>query len=101
MPPKALPIRNAAGISWAEGDDRPCGPAARRIEERPMAQKDKIAILAGGGPAPGINSVISAATIQARQDDLEVLGIQDGFSWIMKGDIEHVVPLTIEGVSRP
>ncbi|MGD8376265.1 MAG: diphosphate--fructose-6-phosphate 1-phosphotransferase [Acidobacteriota bacterium] len=65
-----------------------------------MSYQDKIAILAGGGPAPGINSVISAATIQARQDGLEVLGIQDGFSWIMEGNIDHVVPLDIEGVSR-
>ena len=60
----------------------------------------KLAILVGGGPAPGINSVIGAATIRAKLQDIEVLGIRDGFEWIMKGDIDHVVPLRIEDVSR-
>jgi 6-phosphofructokinase 1 len=59
-----------------------------------------LAILVGGGPAPGINSVIGAATIRARLEDIEVLGVRDGFEWIMRGDIEHVMPLTIDAVSR-
>src|SRR5262252_814487 len=60
----------------------------------------RLAILVGGGPAPGINSVIAAATIRARLEGLDVLGIRDGFEWLMQGDIDHVTPLTIEGVSR-
>jgi 6-phosphofructokinase 1 len=60
----------------------------------------RLAILVGGGPAPGINSVIGAATIRAELDGIEVLGIQDGFAWIMRGDVDHVVPLSIENVSR-
>jgi 6-phosphofructokinase 1 len=60
----------------------------------------KLAILVGGGPAPGINSVISAATIRAALDGVEVVGIRDGFEWIMQGNVDHVVPLTIEAVSR-
>jgi len=59
-----------------------------------MAQK-KIAILAGGGPAPGINSVIGAATIHGCLSGYEVLGIQEGFRWLIEGDTSHVVPLTI------
>jgi 6-phosphofructokinase len=59
-----------------------------------------LAILVGGGPAPGINSVVSAATIRARLEGIEVLGLRDGFEWIMRGDIDHVMPLTIEAVSR-
>jgi len=59
-----------------------------------------LAILVGGGPAPGINSVVAAATIRARLEGLDVLGIRDGFEWLMRGDIDHVTPLTIEGVSR-
>ena len=50
------------------------------------AQTNKLAILVGGGPAPGINSVIAAATIRARLEGLEVLGIRDGFQWIMQGE---------------
>jgi 6-phosphofructokinase len=65
-----------------------------------MEHHTNMAILAGGGPAPGINSVIGAATIRARVEGTEVIGIRDGFEWIMQGDIEHVIPLTIDGVSR-
>jgi len=65
-----------------------------------MTQRKSLAILVGGGPAPGINSVISAATIRCRLEDVEVIGIRDGFEWLMQGDIDHVTPLTIEGVSR-
>jgi len=61
---------------------------------------EKLAILVGGGPAPGINSVISAATIRAALEGVEVLGVRDGFEWLMQGDIDHVVPLTIDDVSR-
>jgi ATP-dependent phosphofructokinase / diphosphate-dependent phosphofructokinase len=60
----------------------------------------KLAILVGGGPAPGINSVIGAATIRAALEGMEVIGVRDGFSGLMQGDIEHVTPLTIDTVSR-
>ena len=65
-----------------------------------MADQGKLAILAAGGPAPGINSVISAATIRSRLENVDVIGIRDGFEWIMRGDIDHVTPLDIAGVSR-
>jgi ATP-dependent phosphofructokinase / diphosphate-dependent phosphofructokinase len=64
-----------------------------------MAQK-KIAILAGGGPAPGINSVIGAATIRSCLSGYEVLGIQEGFKYLIEGDTSHVTPLTIADTSR-
>jgi 6-phosphofructokinase 1 len=64
------------------------------------AQPDRLAILVGGGPAPGINSVIAAATIRARLEGLDVIGIRDGFQWIMQGDIDHVKPLDFEAISR-
>lgn len=60
----------------------------------------KLAILVGGGPAPGINSVIGAATIRAAVEGIEVLGIKDGFKWIMEGNISEVKELTIHNVSR-
>jgi 6-phosphofructokinase 1 len=60
----------------------------------------KLAILVGGGPAPGINSVIGAATIRAALEGMDVIGVRDGFSGLMHGDIEHVTPLTIDAVSR-
>ncbi|MEJ2615102.1 MAG: diphosphate--fructose-6-phosphate 1-phosphotransferase [Ignavibacteriaceae bacterium] len=60
----------------------------------------KLAILVAGGPAPGINSVIGAATIRAIVEGIEVIGIKDGFKWIMEGDISHTKELTIHNVSR-
>lgn len=60
----------------------------------------KMAILVGGGPAPGVNSVIGAVTIRAINDGIPVIGIKDGFKWIMKGDISHTEQLTIDDVSR-
>lgn len=63
-------------------------------------QHKKLAILVGGGPAPGINSVIGAATIRGILSGAEVIGIQDGFEWLMAGQIDKVKELTIEKVSR-
>jgi 6-phosphofructokinase len=65
-----------------------------------MEHHKRLAILVGGGPAPGINSVIAAATIRARLEGLDVVGVRDGFEWLMQADIDHVTPLTIENVSR-
>ncbi len=59
-----------------------------------------LAILVGGGPAPGINGVIAAATIQARNRGVRVLGCYDGFKWLARGDTGHVVDLEIAEVSR-
>src|SRR4030042_6574515 len=59
-----------------------------------------MAILVGGGPAPGINSVISAATIRGIIDGVDIIGIKDGFKWIMRGDISHIKELNIDNVSR-
>jgi 6-phosphofructokinase 1 len=61
---------------------------------------EKLAILVGGGPAPGINSVIGAATIRACLSGVEVLGIQDGFKWLIEGDTSRVSALTIADTSR-
>lgn len=57
-------------------------------------------LVVGGGPAPGINGVISAATLAARQQGARVIGILQGFEWLMKGDIDHVVELDVDAVAR-
>jgi 6-phosphofructokinase 1 len=59
-----------------------------------------LGILVGGGPAPGINAVIAAATIEARNHGLRVLGCYDGFKWLVHGDTQHVVELEINDTSR-
>ena len=65
-----------------------------------MSDKNVLAIIVGGGPAPGINAVISAAAIEAINNGFDVLGVQDGFKWLMREDTSHVRPLRIEDVSR-
>ena len=65
------------------------------IKQRPV-----VAILVGGGPAPGINSVIGAATIRSILGGCDVIGIQDGFKWIMDGQTSKVKRLSIEDISR-
>jgi ATP-dependent phosphofructokinase / diphosphate-dependent phosphofructokinase len=65
-----------------------------------VTHQKTLAILVAGGPAPGINSVITAATIRSQLDGVPVLGIRDGFEWLMQGNVEHVAPLTIDEVSR-
>src|SRR6185436_20144658 len=59
-----------------------------------------LAILVGGGPAPGINAVIAAATIEARNHGLRVLGCYDGFRWLVERDPHHVAELDINDLSR-
>jgi ATP-dependent phosphofructokinase / diphosphate-dependent phosphofructokinase len=61
---------------------------------------DTLAILVGGGPAPGINGVIASATIEAINNGLRVIGLYDGYRHIAQGDISKVRELTIEDVSR-
>jgi 6-phosphofructokinase len=63
------------------------------------ATQGRLGILVGGGPAPGINSAISAATIEAVNSGLEVVGIYDGYQWLMEGRVEGVRPLAIPDVS--
>ena len=63
--------------------------------ERPV-----VGILVGGGPAPGINSVIGAATIRSILGGCEVIGIRDGFKWIMEGNTTRTRSLSIEDISR-
>src|SRR5689334_2649482 len=48
------------------------------------SSRGKLAIVVGGGPAPGINGVISSVTIEAINRGLEVVGIRDGFKYLVR-----------------
>lgn len=61
--------------------------------------RGKLGIVVGGGPAPGINGVISSVTIEAVNQGLEVVGIRDGFKHLVNNDITHVRALTIPDVA--
>lgn len=64
------------------------------------ARNGHVGVLVGGGPAPGINGVISALTLEARNRAHRVIGIYDGFQWLMEGATGHIKELEHEDVSR-
>jgi 6-phosphofructokinase 1 len=63
-------------------------------------RKTRIGILVGGGPAPGINSAISAAAMKAINEGCEVVGIFDGWEHLIAGRTDMTRPLSIADVSR-
>ena len=65
-----------------------------------MNKNALMGILVGGGPAPGINSAISSATIEAVNSGLSVVGILDGFKHLAAGRGGMVRSLDISDVSR-
>ncbi len=65
-----------------------------------MSNKKKFGIVVSGGPAPGINCVISSAVIEANKRGYEVLGFKNGFKDFCEGVPNSLVPLDIETVSR-
>jgi ATP-dependent phosphofructokinase / diphosphate-dependent phosphofructokinase len=58
----------------------------------------RMALVVGGGPAPGINGVISSATILAINERVEVIGLMDGFQYLVEGNTEHHRRLSIDEV---
>ncbi len=50
--------------------------------------KDSIVILAGGGPAPGINTVISTVAKTFLKDGYRVLGLHDGYKNLFRPEKE-------------
>src|SRR5262249_15636144 len=78
----------------------PGHPASSQLD-RIMADstRGKLGIVVGGGPAPGINGVISSVTIEAINRGLEVVGIRDGFKHLAAADFTQVRPLAIADVA--
>lgn len=67
-----------------------------------MNQK-RLGIVVGGGPAPGINAVIGATTIEAINRGFEVIGFYDGFRWLASDEFHrnlHTVCLEIPQIAR-
>jgi 6-phosphofructokinase 1 len=62
-------------------------------------KKEVVGILVGGGPAPGINGVISAVALEALNRGKKVIGIYDGFRGLLKDPVD-CVELDIDDVSR-
>jgi 6-phosphofructokinase 1 len=65
-----------------------------------VKDREIVGIIVGGGPAPGINGVISSATIEAINHGKAVVGIRGGFKSLFDGDKGCAIPLTVDDVSR-
>lgn len=61
---------------------------------------ETLAILVGGGPAPGINGVIASAAMEAFKCGLRAVGIYDGYRDLAAGRTPQTVELTFDHVSR-
>jgi len=61
---------------------------------------DTLAILVGGGPAPGINGVIASAAMEAFKCGLRAVGIYDGYRDLAAGRTPQTIELTFDHVSR-
>ena len=59
-----------------------------------------LAIVVGGGPAPGINAVIAAATSEGRTHGLRILGIQEGFRALVQGDCGQARELDLPDIAH-
>ncbi|MFA6410142.1 MAG: ATP-dependent 6-phosphofructokinase [Candidatus Buchananbacteria bacterium] len=61
-------------------------------------RKKRLAILTGGGPAPGFNAVIYGAAKAALDAGWEVLGIRDGWKGVLDGRTMELDYTAIEGI---
>ncbi|MCB0338665.1 MAG: 6-phosphofructokinase, partial [Bdellovibrionales bacterium] len=59
-----------------------------------------LGIVVSGGPAPGINSVISSVVIEAHNQGFSCCGLLGGFEAITYNSGKAFIPLKIEDVSR-
>ena len=105
--------RGAAATDHPHSGNRPRGGTARKRRARKPAPSplraaidyttpgtqgnivdhhNNLAILVGGGPAPGINSVDRRGDHPRAARRHRGARPRDGFEWIMRGDIDHVMP---------
>jgi 6-phosphofructokinase 1 len=68
--------------------------------ERRIGGLKRVAILTGGGDAPGLNAVIRAVTTKATKLDYEVLGIRRGWAGLIDIDLEPLDLGKVEDIHR-
>jgi 6-phosphofructokinase 1 len=59
---------------------------------------EKIGILTGGGDCPGLNAVIRAVVRRSHQLGYDVLGIKNGWSGLITGDVEPLTDYSVIGI---
>ena len=60
----------------------------------------RIAVLSSGGDAPGINPCIRAVVRTALHHDLEVIGIEEGFDGLIRGEMRQLRARDVGGIMQ-
>lgn len=58
----------------------------------------KVALLTGGGDAPGLNGILEATSTTLLKNNIEVIGIQDGFEGVFEGRYQKLTSENIKGI---
>ncbi len=70
----------------------------RKLRSLPGSAMKRIGILTSGGDAPGMNACIRAAVRAAISKDIEILGINRGFSGLIEDDIQILDRRTVANI---
>src|SRR5215468_11036483 len=60
----------------------------------------RIGILTSGGDAPGMNAAIRAATLVARSQGVDVVGIERGYRGLLEDAVVPLLPGDVAGILR-
>ncbi len=63
-----------------------------------MPEKLKIGVLTSGGDAPGMNAAIRAVVRTALSNDMEVIGIQNGYEGLINGEFHNMNERSVGGI---
>ncbi len=63
-----------------------------------MAEKFKVGVLTSGGDAPGMNAAIRAVVRTALGNNLEVVGIQNGYEGLLNGEFRPMGARDVGGI---
>lgn len=60
----------------------------------------RLGVLIGGGDCPGLNSALRAVVRRAESEDIQVLGIKNGWRGLIEDDIEPLSRLVVTGIQN-
>lgn len=63
-----------------------------------MAKFRRIGVLTSGGDAPGMNAAIAAITLHALDENIEVVGINEGYTGLINGNITVLDRKKVAGI---
>lgn len=65
----------------------------------PIIDGVRIAVLTGGGDAPGLNAAIRAVARRAFERGIQVTGVKNGWAGLLRaGDLEEITPASVRGI---